>query len=445
MEESYVVIARRYRPQRFSEVVGQEAIVRTLRKAICSKKTAHAYIFAGERGTGKTSLARLCAKALNCSSLSPDGEPCNRCTSCLEISESRSLDVQEIDGASNRGIDHIRSLTQSTCYSSVSPYKIYIIDEVHMLTKEAFNALLKTLEEPPARVTFFLATTEVHKIPSTIQSRCQRFYLKRLSKEAIVSKLKKIITEMRVEATEEALNRLAAYADGGLRDAESLLDQIIAFSDGVIDASSLEEVLGLLPHTFFISLHQAIQAHDIESAYTLSDMIFYQGKDLHHCLEDLFAHFKDIILYKLKSPHSSITSSPEDETFRNSCLLLSSEHILEILRLITDAQKNLFSSSSNRFILEMLLIHIVTILQKIPLPLLAKKMIDLEKMIQQVPIPSQKPPEAASSPTIHAEPHQIQIQSSPIPTLSEAHEEVRQENLIHFAATQLNATIQKKN
>ncbi len=472
MSASYVVIARRYRPQTFAQVVGQESIVRTIQRAISSNTTSHAYIFSGQRGTGKTTLARLCAKALNCEHLSEDGEPCNTCTSCLEISESRSIDVQEIDGASNRGIDHIRSLTQSTCYvPATSRFKIYIIDEVHMLTKEAFNALLKTLEEPPPLVKFLLATTEMHKIPPTIQSRCQRFQLKRLPCEDIVSKLQRIVQDMGISADPEALVRLATYADGGLRDAESLLDQLIAFSDGHISCDILAEVLGLMPKTFFTDLNQAIQTSDLQAAYTLSDAIFYQGKDVGHCIDDICNHVRTLLLFKLGSPLSSISATAtEDEIFRKTSSLLSKEQFIELFNILAEAQRDIKTASSQRFLLEMLLINIVTISRKIPLPLIAQRLSDLEmslaappsepciqvekKVVEKLPkkpdlkkdsLAPHPPLIKAQNENIVAQTASTQIRNTPLAALPIEQEQARLENLVHFAATELNATIHNTN
>src|SRR3984957_4201366 len=229
----YQVLARKYRPQSFQEVLGQEAIITTLKNAIKNNRLAHAYLFCGSRGTGKTTLARIFAKALNCQRPTEDLEPCNVCESCKEITSGSSLDVLEIDGASHRGIDDVRQINDTVGYSCASgKYKIYIIDEVHMLTKEAFNALLKTLEEPPPKVKFFFATTEPHKIPATILSRCQRFNLRRISPSLIVQKLQRIAQDVKAEIDPEALHLIANMADGALRDAESLLDQVLSFTEG---------------------------------------------------------------------------------------------------------------------------------------------------------------------------------------------------------------------
>ncbi len=248
----YKVLARKYRPKNFSEVLGQDAIVTTLKNAIKHKRIAHAYLFCGSRGTGKTTLARVFAKALNCHNLNGDLEPCSECPSCKEIASGSSIDVIEIDGASHRGIDDIRQINENVGYTtSHGDYKIYIIDEVHMLTKEAFNALLKTLEEPPEKVIFFFATTEPHKVLPTILSRCQRFNLNRISNEKIIEKLKKIVIDQNVDTSEEVLQLIAERAEGGLRDAESIFDQMLSFHEGTLTIENARAILGIVPREAF--------------------------------------------------------------------------------------------------------------------------------------------------------------------------------------------------
>ncbi len=470
MDDSYLVIARRYRPQTFSDVVGQDAIVRTLKNALQAKRVCHAYLFAGSRGTGKTSIARLYAKALNCASPLPSGEPCNACASCVEITEGRSLDVQEIDGASHRGIDHIRSLTESASYApACGRYKIYLIDEVHMLTKEAFNALLKTLEEPPPSVKFFLATTEPHKIPTTIISRCQRFTLHRLSHDAIVSKLRRIVDDMQVRADESALRRIASYADGGLRDAESLLDQVITFSEGYIREEIVEEVFGIAPRQWLVELDRAIATVDIRVAYAVSDRVFHEGKDIGHFIDDLTDHYRSLLLLKLGISPQPLAG---DDDLSSTAASLSQEHLLEILNLLAEAQRTLKTAASQRFLLEWLLVHIVRIQRKIPLPLIARKLFELQEQLHDkteelpkhvvsahaIQMPAAAPTAPMAPPTQHTTPAKKsrtpkaqacgapeqesgQQRPSPVPSLSAEQEKVHQENLIQFAAVELGATI----
>jgi DNA polymerase III subunit gamma/tau len=469
--DSYLVIARKYRPQLFADVVGQEAIVRTLQNAFRSGRVCHAYLFSGSRGTGKTSIARLYAKLLNCTSPLPSGEPCNSCPSCIEIAEGRSLDVQEIDGASNRGIDHIRSLTDSVSYApACGRYKIYLIDEVHMLTKEAFNALLKTLEEPPKTVIFFLATTEPHKVPATIVSRCQRFTLKRLLREAIVGKLQRIVQNMNVQADDSALFRLAGYADGGLRDAESLLDQAITFSDGHLREEVVNEVLGIAPTEWFLELDKAIDTADISTACAISDRVFFEGKDIGHFIDDLTDHYRTLLLLQQNLPLQNFQVDPTHETtLRTTAASISMEHLLDLLNLLAEAQKTLKTAASQRFLLEWLLLNIVRIRQKVPLPLIARKLFELQGQLdakeetvspeistrkEEVVLPERlaskeeaarperptKAEEKAPRPTTPNAVAEAAFSRPQPQDLSKEQEQARQENLIQFSASELKAT-----
>jgi len=248
---AYISFARKYRPQTFDEIIGQEHTCRTLKNAIKSGRVSHAYLFTGSRGIGKTSTARILAKALNCQNPT-NYNPCNRCQNCIEITEGRSLDVSEIDGASNRGIDQIRDLRENVKYPPAnSRYRIFIIDEVHMLTKEAFNALLKTLEEPPPHVVFIFATTEPMKVPPTILSRCQRFDFHRIPVLKIVEQLKKIANSEKVNVSDDILLLIAKKADGSLRDAESLFDQVVAFSEESPKIDEVQKLLGIIDSSYF--------------------------------------------------------------------------------------------------------------------------------------------------------------------------------------------------
>jgi DNA polymerase-3 subunit gamma/tau len=254
----YEVLARKWRPQVFQDVIGQEHITQTLINAIKTDRLAHAYLFGGPRGVGKTSVARILAKAINCEKGEP-GVPCNRCQSCAEITDGASVDVQEIDGASNRGIDEIRELRQNIKYMpSASQYRIYIIDEVHMLTLPAFNALLKTLEEPPAHVKFIFATTEAHKVPMTILSRCQRFDFKRIPVAQIIGQLEKISAEEDIEIGKSGLAMIAREAEGSMRDAESLLDQVVSFTGPKVEDRHIIEILGVIDRDVILNAVRAI-------------------------------------------------------------------------------------------------------------------------------------------------------------------------------------------
>ncbi|MDE3046152.1 MAG: DNA polymerase III subunit gamma/tau, partial [Verrucomicrobiota bacterium] len=383
MTQKYQVLARRYRPQTFADVVGQGPILQTLKNALKRGFIAHAYLFAGSRGVGKTTLARLFAKALNCASPSPDGEPCNQCPSCHDISSGQSLDVIEIDGASNRGIDDIRQINETVAFApSHGKYKIYIIDEVHMLTKEAFNALLKTLEEPPEKAKFFFATTEPHKVLPTIISRCQRFDLGRLLPSQIAAKLASIAQDLQRTVEPDALHLLSHYADGSLRDAESLFDQILCFSDGPITAADIQHALGLAPQEFFFALDQAFADSRFSFAFELAQQLFQSGKDFHHFLEQLIEHYRHLTLCKTLG--ESALSFPPEQTARyaTSARYYTQPQCLAILDLLLKAEPQLAKSASPRTALELTLLQILRLKHRIPVEALVRRLSDLEDSLR---------------------------------------------------------------
>lgn len=401
----YQVIARKFRPQSFKEVVGQEAIVTTLKNAIKFNRLAQAYLFCGSRGTGKTTLARIFAKALNCLELSSDFEPCNQCSACKEITSGASLDILEIDGASHRGIEDIRQINENVGYASSSGrYKVYIIDEVHMLTKEAFNALLKTLEEPPPKVKFFFATTEPHKVLPTILSRCQRFNLNRIPLEKIVNKLTLITTQLGIDIEQEALRVLAQQAEGGLRDAESLLDQIIAFEEGKITVASVNSILGLMSKETYFELDQASKAGHLTRAFEIAHQVFSEGKDLMHFVEGLVEHYRTLLLVKLSTKHPSLLnlSSTEKEKYEASARLYSQEQCLSLIDYLIQAQNQLRFASSHRIALEAILLHVMRSHFRLPIEVLIRRLSELEQSIEDfdsVKTDSSKPFLAAESPS----------------------------------------------
>lgn len=298
---SYRVFARKYRPQIFEEVVGQEHITRTLQNAIRENRVAQAYMFVGPRGIGKTSTARILAKALNCSG-GPTANPCGTCDSCIEIAEGRNLDVLEIDGASNNGVENIRDLRESAAYSPArGPFKIYLIDEVHMLSAGAFNALLKTLEEPPPHVKFIFATTEAQKVPATITSRCQRFDLRRIAADDIATHLGTIATAEKISLDPEAAAAIARAAEGGLRDAESMLDQAVAFCGNSITRDGVMEIFGFTPRETVSGLAGAILERDAGAALAIVTAQSEAGKDLSRFLGDVAAHLRDLLVQGVSS------------------------------------------------------------------------------------------------------------------------------------------------
>ena len=293
---SYRVFARKYRPQIFAEVVGQEHITRTLQNAVNSSRLAQAYLFVGPRGIGKTSTARILAKALNCEA-GPTSEPCGKCPACLEIAEGRSLDVIEIDGASNNGVENIRDLRDSAAYAPArGKFKIYLIDEVHMLSTGAFNALLKTLEEPPPHVKFIFATTEAQKVPATITSRCQRFDLRRIPTPLIKKHLLFIAENEKIQLDGDAADAIARGAEGGLRDAESMLDQMVAFCGEHIRAVDVMDVFGFTPHEVVVSLADSLFAGNASAALDTVAAQSNLGKDLSRLTAELVSHLRDLLV-----------------------------------------------------------------------------------------------------------------------------------------------------
>lgn len=380
--QKYQVIARKYRPQNFKDVVGQSTIVTTLKNALKFQKIAHAYLFCGGRGSGKTTLARLFAKSLNCQNLQENFEPCNHCSSCLEITSGQSLDVMEIDGASNRGIDDIRQINENVGYvPSHGKFKIYIIDEVHMLTKEAFNALLKTLEEPPAQAKFFFATTEPHKILPTIISRCQRFDLQRIDIPLIVGKLKQIAVDLQRDVCDDALYKIAELSDGSLRDAQSLFDQILCFIDGRIEQEAVRQVFGLVPQEHFFQLDQAFEEGNFAFAFNLIDYLYKAGKDLGHFMTQLIDHFRQIAICKTQGPQN-LQGSSSAKYLQQSKLYTQSQS-LYILEYLIQSETQLQKSLCPRVFVENSLLHILRSKNKIPVEILIKRLLELESGIKQ--------------------------------------------------------------
>ena len=355
----YVVLARRWRPQQFDDIVGQENVTTTLKNAIARKRIGHAYIFTGPRGIGKTTIARVFAKALNCDG-GPTPAPCDKCISCTEIIGGNSLDVLEIDGASNRGIDEIRELRQNVKYAPThGRYKIYIIDEVHQITTDAFNALLKTLEEPPPHVKFFFATTEPHKVPPTILSRCQRFDLRPISGVAISTRLKSICSKEDVEIDEEALVMIARYAEGSMRDAESILDQAIVYSEGKISGDVISSMLGLVSSDAIRELTDIVAKGDSEAAIRLLNRIVTEGKDLPHFISDLSRHFRDLLVLKIADESLLNLTHDDVRELGRQAGAFSREQLLYILEMLTELEAGLKSSLSKKILLEVTLLRMV--------------------------------------------------------------------------------------
>lgn len=358
---SYQVIARKYRPQRFADVVGQEHVTQTLSNAITQNRIAHAYLFVGPRGTGKTTIARIFAKCLNCTGGPkidfPDDDP-----RANEITEGRSLDVMEIDGASNRGIDEIRELRETAKYAPAgSKFKIYIIDEVHMLTKEAFNALLKTLEEPPAHVKFMFATTEPEKVLPTILSRCQRFDLRRIPSALIVEHLGYIAKKEGITIDDAALHAIARGSDGGMRDAESTLDQLISFCGNEIAEADVLSMFGLTAQSQIYSLTKAILAGEIEPALRELNDLAKQGKDLARLLSELLNHFRNLLIFQVSKGDMRILEVSESEAtvLKEQSASLGSNSLTRIMEVLTDCEGRLRDAASKKILIEVALLKAI--------------------------------------------------------------------------------------
>lgn len=300
------MLYRKYRPQTFSDVVGQEDVVRTLRGALVTGRVGHAYLFAGPRGTGKTTLARIMAKAVNCTARTKDQDPCNGCESCTAMNESRSMDLIEIDAASNRGIDDVRALKESAGTASTGgAYKVFIIDEVHGLTKDAFNALLKVLEEPPPHVLFLMATTEAHKIIATVLSRVQRLNIKRLREDEIAGKLGIIARKEKTKMADEALLAIARAGDGALRDAEVMLAKVLTDGDGTVATEDVYALLGLVPASWNTELFTLLHSRDRVGTLAHMKKIEDSGADAEHFTKGLLEHLRTLLLSKVNNEESA--------------------------------------------------------------------------------------------------------------------------------------------
>ena len=375
---------RVYRPKNFSDVIGQEHIVRTLKNQIENNNVGHAYLFCGTRGTGKTSTAKIFSRAVNCTNLHND-EPCNECENCREILEDKNMDVVEIDAASNNSVDDIRELREHVKYSPAkAKYKVYIIDEVHMLSQGAFNALLKTLEEPPSYVIFILATTEPHKIPATILSRCQRFDFKRVTVKDISSRMRYICEKEGIEADEKALNLIARNSQGALRDALSILDQCISFEGNKISYNDVIELLGSVNIEQLFDLAESIIKEDTrKSLQILNDFIIW-GKDVRNLVNDLIDHFRNLMVCKISNDLDEIISLPEEtiDLLKQQAETIDTNNLIRILNILSEAQDGMKISSNPRVLMEVTMMKIAQPMFDESKEALIKRIENLEQKIE---------------------------------------------------------------
>lgn len=404
---SYRALYRVWRPQRFEDLVGQEHVTKTLKNALKEKHLSHAYLFNGPRGTGKTSAAKILAKAVNCVH-GPAPEPCNECEACQRITEGAIMDVVEIDAASNRGVDEIRELRDKVKYAPTEVrYKVYIIDEVHMLTTEAFNALLKTLEEPPAHVIFILATTEPHKLPPTIISRCQRFSFRRISFEHIVARMKLICESMGIPYEETALYAIARAADGGMRDALSLLDQALAFKEERLDEQAVMAVTGAVSKEIILALLRAIAEGSVSQAFTRLDEAVMGGMEPEKLLQDLIYAVRDILLCKTAPQLGEASSSlGNSELFSQLSQRLSTKRLTEMLDLLLHYQQQVKWVAHPRILLEMALLRLCQSNESetsqeasVSIAKLEERIRELEQALHQLQASPQRSAEKTGTPT----------------------------------------------
>jgi len=372
---SYTVLARKWRPQTFDDLIGQETVVKTLKNAIASEKVVHAYLFSGPRGIGKTSAARILAKALNCSP-GPTSEPCGNCANCLAIVKGSSLDVLEIDGASNTGVDDVRELRETVKYApSSGRYKIYIIDEVHMLSTQAFNALLKTLEEPPSHVIFIFATTEPKKVPSTILSRCQHHAFRKIPKAKIKERLLKISQAENINIREAAVEMIARTADGSMRDALTILDQASSFSDDISE-KELQNLLGLPEADIILSMSDSILSGDISKTLSMIKELTERGYDLRPIIKELVEHFRNIAIVKIiQKPDEFLEFTDEEiQNLQRHASLVNLEELTLLVTELLNLEREVKSAVNPRYSLELGLLRTSFIKGMTSIPELLKKL-----------------------------------------------------------------------
>ena len=360
---AYTALYREWRPRTFNDVVGQEHITTTLKNQILNNRIAHAYLFCGTRGTGKTSTAKVFAKALNCLDLK-DGEPCNECEMCRKINEGLAIDVTELDAASNNGVDKIRDIIDDVKYPpQEARYKVYIMDEVHMLSAGAVKAFLKTLEEPPNNVIFILATTDPQKLPITILSRCQRFDFKRINNGEITARLRKIVNDQNVLADERSLNLIARVSDGAMRDSLSILDQAISMGNGNVDYNTVVSMLGLVTNEHLFNLVNAIIQRSVEKSIEIIEDVIYSGKDIYLFIKDLIAHYRNLLMVKVTNNPEEVLDMSEENIalIKEQGARLRAEEIMRCIRILQEAENNAKLSKQARLYCELAVIKMCKI------------------------------------------------------------------------------------
>jgi len=397
MAQQYQVLARKWRPQQFDEVVGQDHVATTLKNAIEQNRLAHAYLFVGPRGIGKTSIARIFAKALNCVK-GPTATPCDKCDNCKEIANGNSLDVLEIDGASNNGVEQVRELRDTCRYTPArAKFKIYIIDEVHMLTTQAFNALLKTLEEPPPHVKFIFATTDPQKVLPTILSRCQRFDLRRIPAVLLVKHLKKIAKDEQITIDDEALTAIARGAEGGMRDAESTLDQLIAFCGDKIAEKDVLSVFGLVAHEKIAALTDAIIDGATNVALKTLKELDEVGKDLQRLLADLLDHYRNLLVLTIGGAGAELVDVPDTELelLKRQAGRIDADAVLRVIDALAGAEGRLRYALSKRIYFEIALVRAIKTREMVGLDGVLKKLNELKGQLGSAPVGAASPPRPA--------------------------------------------------
>lgn len=358
--DNYIVSARKYRPSTFMSVVGQRSLTTTLKNAIASNKLAHAYLFCGPRGVGKTTCARIFAKTINCMSPTPDGEACNACESCVAFNEQRSFNIHELDAASNNSVDDIRALIdQVRIPPQIGKYKVYIIDEVHMLSSAAFNAFLKTLEEPPHHAIFILATTEKHKILPTILSRCQIYDFSRISITDTVDHLQYVASQEGVTTEPEALNVLAQKADGGMRDALSIFDQVVSFTGGNVTYKAVIENLNVLDYEYYFKLTDSILTGNVFDSLLILDDILKKGFDGHNIVTGLASHFRDLLVCRdPRTVELFEVGASIRERYVEMSKRCSNEFLYRSIELVNECDLNYRNSKNKKLLIELMLIRL---------------------------------------------------------------------------------------